>query len=271
MSTIFVRNLEIGAGMPKIAVSIWGTTKEEILLEAKDIVAAKADIVEWRADRFQYTSTGELIETLKELRAQVGNMPLLFTLRTVNEGGHKDIPPLQYAQLIQKVVETGHIDIIDVEIFIDVYDSWNSVAELDTIERNNKHQYTDNIIEHAKKYNTVVLGSNHNFNNTPTKEEIISRLSEIQHYDVDIAKIAVMAHNKEDVLTLMAASIEMAEEGNHKPILTIAMGAVGKLSRICGEFSGSDITFASIGHPSAPGQIEIEELKALLKLLHQQT
>ncbi|MGN0244325.1 MAG: 3-dehydroquinate dehydratase, partial [Lachnospiraceae bacterium] len=35
MNTVRVRDIEIGAGIPKICVPIVGTTKEEIIAEAK--------------------------------------------------------------------------------------------------------------------------------------------------------------------------------------------------------------------------------------------
>ena len=47
MRTVTVRNVEIGAGMPKICVPIVGETREEILSQARAIRALPADLVEW--------------------------------------------------------------------------------------------------------------------------------------------------------------------------------------------------------------------------------
>ena len=53
MKTVRVRNVEIGAGIPKICVPIVGTTKEEIIAEAKTFDTLPVDVVEWRADWFE--------------------------------------------------------------------------------------------------------------------------------------------------------------------------------------------------------------------------
>ena len=43
MNTVTVRNVEIGAGMPKICVPIVGETREDILAEARAIRELPAD------------------------------------------------------------------------------------------------------------------------------------------------------------------------------------------------------------------------------------
>ena len=53
MNTVKVRNIEIGAGIPKICVPIVGVTREEILAAAENIKSTKADVVEWRVDWYE--------------------------------------------------------------------------------------------------------------------------------------------------------------------------------------------------------------------------
>ena len=50
---IQIKNLTIGAGIPKICVPLTGTTREKICQEAEDAKKAAADLVEWRADFFE--------------------------------------------------------------------------------------------------------------------------------------------------------------------------------------------------------------------------
>ena len=52
MAIVKVRNIEIGAGIPKICVPIVDKTEEEILESSKKITETKADLVEWRVDWF---------------------------------------------------------------------------------------------------------------------------------------------------------------------------------------------------------------------------
>ena len=81
MNTIKVRDIEIGAGAPKIIVPIIGVTKEDILNEAKTFDSIPVDVVEWRVDWFEHVFEFDKVEdVLKELRTALGNIPLLFDL-----------------------------------------------------------------------------------------------------------------------------------------------------------------------------------------------
>ena len=92
MNTLKVRDLEIGAGAPKIIVPIVGVTKEEIIEEAKTFDSIPVDVVEWRVDWFEHVFEFEKVkEVLKELREVLGNTPILMTFRTSKEGGEKAI------------------------------------------------------------------------------------------------------------------------------------------------------------------------------------
>ena len=50
MNTVKIRDIEIGAGAPKIIVPIVGVTKEDIIEEAKTFDSIPVDVVEWRVD-----------------------------------------------------------------------------------------------------------------------------------------------------------------------------------------------------------------------------
>ena len=113
-----------------------------------------------------------------------------------------------------------------------------------------------------------VVASNHDFHKTPAQEEIVSRLKKMQELGADIPKIAVMPQNKKDVLTLLAATEEMATEYADRPIITMSMAGTGVISRLCGEVFGSALTFGAVGKASAPGQMGAEDLKTVLTLLN---
>ena len=115
-----VRNTVIGEGMPKICVPIVGVTKEEIEAEAKAILQnSSVDIVEWRADWYVDVLDAMKVEDLLNLLREVlGNIPLLFTFRTLEEGGKKAIAVEDYVSLNRRIVQTGNADLIDVELFM---------------------------------------------------------------------------------------------------------------------------------------------------------
>lgn len=250
MNTVKVRNVEIGAGIPKICVPIVGVTREEILAAAENIKSTKADVVEWRVDWyediFDFTKTEATMQALREV---LGEMPILFTFRTSKEGGEKAIETEAYVELNQNAAKTGLVDLVDVEAFTGD-DAVKAVVDI------------------AHENGVKVIASNHDFHKTPEKEEIVSRLRKMQELGADIPKIAVMPQNKKDVLTLLAATEEMVSEYADRPIITMSMSGTGVISRLCGEVFGSALTFGAVGKVSAPGQMGIEDLTTVLGLLH---
>ena len=92
----------------------------------------------------------------------------------------------------------------------------------------------------------------------------MKRLTKMQNLGADIAKIAVMPKKKEDVKKLLDATWEMQIFHDETPVVTMSMGDMGVISRVCGEFYGSSVTFGCIGQASAPGQLEVGILRQML-------
>lgn len=251
MNPVKVRNVMIGEGSPKICVPIVGVTAEEIKKAAEEILKIGADVIEWRADWYEDVfDLQKTEETLTMLRNTIGDMALLFTFRTAKEGGEKAIDMETYIALNERVAKSGQADLIDVEAF-----SGETVVT--------------KIIETAHACGVKVIASNHDFHKTPAKEEIVARLCKMQELGADIPKIAVMPQQKSDILTLLDATREMAEEHARGPIITMSMGGPGVISRLSGEIFGSALTFGAVGKTSAPGQMEVKDLKNILKMLHE--
>lgn len=77
--------------------------------------------------------------------------------------------------------------------------------------------------------------------------------------DADYCKLAVMPHDGKDVLNLMDAVYE-TKQAYDTNVIGIAMGDIGKITRLaCGVF-GSSMTFGYVGEPVAPGQIHVRDL-----------
>jgi len=247
---VTVRNLTIGEGKPKICVLVMGKNKAEVLEAAKKAVESKADLIEWRADSLTEGEFDEDFhnEILAKMREIIGEMPIIYTFRTLIEGG-KEIENEKYKDLILSVANARITDIIDVEIFSFKLKARDIIDEI--------HSFT----------NVKVIGSYHDFEGTPDTAELVYRLSVIDNCNADILKIATMPHKKKDVMRIMTATILTYTRPNPKPIISIAMGNMGRVTRLLGGFTGSAITFASIGRSSAPGQMDIEEVREILTKL----
>lgn len=250
MKTVKVRNLILGDGIPKICVPIVARTKKEIIEEALSFKNIHVDVAEWRVDWFDYAFDIEKVkDVLKELVPALNNIPLLFTFRTSKEGGEKSMDPDAYAELNKAAAATGFIDLVDVEAF-----TGDGIVK--------------DIIETAHAEGVKVVASNHDFEKTPSKDDIIHRLRKMQDLGADIPKIAVMPKSKLDVLELLQATAVMSEKYADRPIITMSMSGTGVISRLAGEVFGSALTFGAAKKASAPGQIGVEDLYSVLKLLH---
>ncbi|WP_216697475.1 type I 3-dehydroquinate dehydratase [Anaerostipes faecalis] len=250
MNPVEVRNIKIGEGVPKICVPIVGVTKDEIIAEAKTFDSIPVDVVEWRVDWFEGVFDFAKVEdVLKDLRDALGDTPILFTFRTSKEGGEKAIEAEPYKELNIAAAKTGYVDLVDVEVF-----TGDDIVK--------------DIVAAAHECGVKVVASNHDFDKTPDKDDIVGRLRKMQDLGADIPKIAVMPQNKKDVLTLLAATEEVSNEYADRPIITMSMAGTGVISRLCGEVFGSALTFGAAKKASAPGQMGVDDLKTVLELLH---
>lgn len=243
MSTVKIRNIVLGEGLPKIAVPNVGKSEDEILASAKEIAAAKPDLMEWRIDYYTagIQNKDQLIETAKKLREVVGELPILVTFRTKNEGGVLELKEDAYLDLLQTVIENCLGDAVDIELFHD-------------------EKRVSSLVADAHRYNLVVIMSNHDFEKVPAKDVIEFRLQKMAQLGADVPKLACMSHNAADVLTLLTATTEV----NNKianPLITMAMGDIGKVTRVAGQVFGSSLSFGAVGKTSAPGQLSIEDLR----------
>lgn len=250
MNTVKVRNVIIGEGIPKICVPIFEKTAEEILKEAENVAGLDPDIVEFRVDRFEHCFEHDSIrDVLAGLREILGEIPLIFTFRTKDEGGEAEVGNSVYADLIEKACESGLIDIVDVEVL--------------------RQGGSESIIEAAHSHGVKVVASHHDFEKTPYKDEILKDFMEMQKTSADILKIAVMPQGIGDVKLLMEAAEEMANEHADRPIVAISMSEKGTVSRVAAEAFGSAITFGAASNASAPGQMGVEDLRDALEDFHE--
>lgn len=251
MKTLKIKNITIGEGVPKIIVPLMGKTDMELLEEIATVKSVKPDIVEWRADIYEgIENLYAVTEMITKLRNALPNTPILFTFRSHKEGGNKEISDQYYFELMHHVIETKMIDLVDIELF-------------------NEENLVMDLVEEAKKYGVYVIMSNHDFHQTPTKDEILSRLCKMQELGAHIPKIAVMPQSVEDVIILLDATYTMASKFADRPIITMSMAGTGLVSRLAGEVFGSSCTFGSGKEASAPGQIPVESLRTVLNIIDQ--
>jgi 3-dehydroquinate dehydratase I len=238
-----------GSGnFPAICAPLVGRTRAKLLAEAAIVAAKTPDIIEWRVDFFEgIAGTAEVVDIAARIREAAGNAAILFTRRSMREGGEKiAITDPQVVALYRAVCESGHVDLVDFEMSSDP----DHLAE---------------VREFSKASGVKLVLSFHDFNATPPLDAIGERFAQAERLGADVAKIAVMPRDMEDVLTLLTATLH-ASRKLEIPVVSMAMGPLGAITRLCGWTFGSAMTFGVGESSSAPGQMPIEDLVAGLEI-----
>ena len=249
MQPVTVRGLTIGEGLPKICVPLTASTLPGLIEEAKAAAARQGrgvDLVEWRVDSFSYRRPEMVREGFWNLRQTLGGIPILVTLRTKGEGGQADASGEGYVYRVGELLKLRP-DLIDLELLTAGGSATRTVWE-------------------AHQIGVKVVVSSHDFEKTPSVAEMMGRFAQMNRMGADLMKVAVMPHTREDVLVLLSASVTAAAIYD-PPLITVAMGKLGALTRLCGSFSGSAVTFGTVGASSAPGQMSAEMMARVLPYL----
>ncbi|CAM3119515.1 type I 3-dehydroquinate dehydratase [Sporolactobacillus spathodeae] len=245
-----IKHVSIGEGIPKIIIPLVGQTRDRIMQELASALDLQPDAIEWRLDAFQNSNDFAAVqEMMALLHERLADKLLIVTFRSKDEGGEKEISKADYVALNKWIIHTNQADFIDVE--------WSAGEKI-----------VQELVASAKANAVRVIMSSHDFNGTPDKSELVARLRQMQTYGADIPKIAVMPRCQADVLTLLEATEEMNRKYADRPMITMAMGGLGAISRLCGEVFGSAMTFGVGQTASAPGQIPVKELRQALAVIH---
>lgn len=192
-----------------------------------------ADLLELRIDLLDKDARQTLAE-LKKL-----DLPIIITNRMKEEGGAWEGSEDERIRTLVSLMPLA--DAVDIEL----------CAE----ER-------EMVVKKAKSAGKTVIISTHDFQKTPELEVMMGIIRESFEAGADIAKLAVMPQSFEDVLRLFEATLHSKE-----PVCTIAMGSFGRHSRVIAPIYGSVMTYGYVDKPAAPGQLRVDEIKSILKLL----
>lgn len=251
---IYIKNQMIGAGMPIVCVSLMDRTEEDIIEHARRLIGDGVRMLEWRLDHFLADNDLETaVEVLGMLAPYLKETIFLLTYRTVAEGGLGNCFGDDLLEILERIT--------------DVKADGETVADLVDIEppaiRN-----TERFVAQMHERGLFVIASYHSMKRPMEPEAMREKLEELTDYRADIVKLAVMSGSNSDVLALMYETNCFHERHVHTPVISMAMGEKGTISRITGELTSSAVTFASDGVASAPGQIDYRRLRILLEELH---
>jgi len=249
MKPIVIRGRPAAEGrVPLLCVPLVGASRDALLAEAAAVRGAAPDIVEWRVDYFgAIGDAGAVVETARALRQELPGVPLLFTRRSRAEGGQRvAIDEQAVVDVYAAVCDADCVDLVD-------YEMSNQPARIGAVR------------EASRRRGIGLVCSYHNFEATPGAEALGAQFRRAQELGGDVAKVAVMPTRREDVLTLLSATLR-ASQTLELPLISVSMGELGALSRVVGFAFGSALTFGVGAGASAPGQMPIGELRQSIEI-----
>jgi 3-dehydroquinate dehydratase-1 len=192
-----------------------------------------ADILELRIDLLD-SDAHQALHDIKKT-----GLPVIITNRMKQEGGAwKGSEEERIRTLISLLPEADAVDI-----------------ELCAKER-------DAVVKKARDAGKTVIISTHDFQKTPGNDVMKRIIIDSFAAGADIAKLAVIPNSLADVLRLL--DVTLLSKG---AVCTIAMGEQGKFSRVVAPVYGSVMTYGYVEKATASGQLRVDELRQILKLL----
>lgn len=192
-----------------------------------------ADILELRIDLLDSDVRQALLDVKKT------GMPVIITNRMREEGGAWAGSEDERIRTLVSLLPLA--DAVDIELCA---------------------EKREHVVEKARNAGKAVIISTHDFKKTPETGVMTGMLKESFEAGADIAKLAVMPDSLEDVLRLLEVTLHAKGA-----VCTIAMGETGRHSRIVAPVYGSVMTYGYVDNATAPGQLRVDELRAILKLL----
>ncbi len=194
----------------------------------------------WAELRLDYLSQPDL---KRLFRTHPG--PVIATNRLAVEGGKWSGSEAARRALLEEALARG-ADFVDVELAAEAAwrrDLW------------------------AGRGQAQIILSWHDFSGTPEAERLEAVLQEMLAQEADVVKIVTMAQAPEDNLLLLSLIPRARAAG--REIIAFCMGPAGKWSRVAAPLVGSFLTFAPFTKKgaSAPGQLTVNEMKRLWKML----
>lgn len=124
------------------------------------------------------------------------------------------------------------------------------------IEYESAPEYRDELVHYAKSNDTLVIISYHNFDTTPSKEELNAIIAQSKAWGANKVKLATMANNTQDNARMLSLYAE------HSNIIAFCMGEQGIVTRVAAPALGADFTFVAYSRKdaTAPGQLSLGEM-----------
>ena len=254
---------------PKICVTLEAISVEDMIDEATRANIAGADYVEVRFDKLylikpepitHVNDDGEeykkmppiedwgvknfaeidIEESIDRLKQGIP-MPVIFTVRSVRDGGFFAGNEKQRLEILEKSIQSG-VSFVDLELTIDSKERLK-------------------LTKSAEKSNSKVIASIHETKSTPDTEAIVKLVTDNKN-NGDIVKFCSIVNNHRDALKIFEAANKLVDEDSKHSIMGLGNG--GDWVRIHAPKLGQEIVYATMLNSfrlSDKGLINVHDLK----------
>lgn len=229
----------------KRAVPIIIESKAQALLKLEEVLDKDFEILELRFDYYDaYLNIEKVKDIIKSIKDST-DREIIVTLRTKKEGGRASLSSKTYYYFNREIIISGLADYLDLE-----YSSG-----LDLI---------DSLISLARFSPTRIILSKHIFNRSLDHFQLEKIFLDMARSEGDIIKLAVDIESEKSLRELLILGNKLKEVGKFDYIL-LGMGKFGALSRIMGQTIGSYLTFLTVGHTTAIGQMALDDYNYIIE------
>lgn len=200
------------------------------------------------------SQAGLTVSNLPRILPYQGNMPIIFTVRSVFEGGKFTGSEKAYEHLCKLALRAG-CECIDLE-----------TGRCD--DGPHSKSMISSIADAAHSVGCTVIGSAHWPNISPPQESVLLNAAQnsVSLARADIVKLVVVAESIFDAISISAIAQRIRENLStniSSPIvIALGMGEQGVLSRALNSIL-SPVTHSSLPTRAAPGQLSLREIRAM--------
>lgn len=223
MKTITIKNKVFGDLTNINVVGIIDTSIDNS--QIKKFADSGVDMFEIRADLFNKPIDRVTDYINNVVKAIAPNAPLIGTLRECEN--------IKGDRVNEYITLARHVDIIDLEL--------GMPKSRDIVDAVSSH--------------TCIMVSEHDFEKTPTVSELDDIVKRSLDQGAKIVKIAVTANSFKDVTRLLRYT-----EDCDVPLVTMAMGDCGKVTRVAAPCFGSLFVYGYLRKPLVSGQLSVGEI-----------
>lgn len=212
-----------------------------------DAIELRADLLVDEKSEGQLPSPDFLLDQVALLRAST-TLPLIFTLRTVSQGGRFPDGKLEESLALYRVALRMGFDFVDLEL--------TAPQEL-----------KDFVLSHRKM--CTVIASHHDPKGTMSwadeAEDWMPHFEAAREFG-DIVKLVGVAKSSDDNDDLKQFKKRVASEYPGLPLIAMNMGEQGKMSRVNNGFM-TPVSHPALPSKAAPGQLSAAEIRRVLGLV----